>query len=408
MKIKKSILKYYILVFITYIITFYPLLENLSVIFTYWDELFILLFIIELFTHKFKIKCSKHILNSFKYLFIFIVFGILCSVKFSYQNSFAVFEDIVSFLKFPSAIYFSIMYFNGNEINNNSKSYNRHLNIITFSLLILLIINNFINYYPVENKNIIFFRGEQLIYSHQTYLAASIAFLISISIQVCNKRRIDKLRVLALIIIGLSTTRSKMIAWLMTLLIVYIVITKLNKRIKIRHIFPIIITLFLVAREKIYYYFVVYRDVARGALYSTGIKVMKDYFPFGAGFATFGSSASAKYYSPLYFSYGLNNIYGFFNINKGANYISDTFWPILFAETGIFGTLFYILFIISLIVEIQKISKLDKYIYLSAISSFMYLMIISVAESAFVNPISVPFGLLIGISIKRSFIKLKN
>lgn len=408
MKIKKSIIKYYILVFITYIITFYPLLENISVIFTYWDEFFILLFIIELFTHKFKIKLSKQILHSFKYLFIFIVFGILCSVKFSYQTSFAVFEDIVSFLKFPSAIYFSIMYFNGNEINNNSKSYNRHLNIITFSLLILLIINNFINYYPVENNNIIFFRGEQLIYSHPTYLAASISFLISISIQVCNKRKIDKFRLLVLVLIGISTTRSKMVAWLMALLIVYIIIAKLNKSIKIRHIIPIIIALFLVAREKIYYYFVVYRDVARGALYSTGIKVMKDYFPLGAGFATFGSSASGKYYSPLYFSYGLNNIYGFFNLNNGVNYISDTFWPILFAETGVLGTLFYILFIISLMVEIQEISKVDKYTYLSAISSIMYLMIVSIAESSFVNPISVPFGLLIGISIRRSYIKLKN
>lgn len=81
--------------------------------------------------------------------------------------------------------------------------------------------------------------------------------------------------------------------------------------------------------------------VARDALYLTGFKIAWDYFPFGAGFGTFGGWMSRVNYSPLYYKYGLRHVWGLSPEHGG--FINDTFWPHIMAELGIIGFIFYLL-----------------------------------------------------------------
>ena len=74
----------------------------------------------------------------------------------------------------------------------------------------------------------------------------------------------------------------------------------------------------------------------RTLLYRGSITVAHDYFPFGAGFARYGSYLSGVHYSPVYFRLGFENVYGL-EPGIGGLYFTDTFWPAILGESGLFG-----------------------------------------------------------------------
>lgn len=85
--------------------------------------------------------------------------------------------------------------------------------------------------------------------------------------------------------------------------------------------------------------------IARTTFYYTAIKILADYFPLGSGLGSFGSEAAARYYSPLYYKYGVDSVYGMSPLDYGesSNFLVDTFYPIL-AEFGVIGIILYIIF----------------------------------------------------------------
>jgi hypothetical protein len=78
--------------------------------------------------------------------------------------------------------------------------------------------------------------------------------------------------------------------------------------------------------------------IARNALYITSLRIAADYLPFGSGLGTFGGWIASLHYSPLYYKYGLSNIYG---LSKGGSFTCDTFWPYIIGQFGIIGLLCY-------------------------------------------------------------------
>ena len=81
---------------------------------------------------------------------------------------------------------------------------------------------------------------------------------------------------------------------------------------------------------------------SRPAMMLTSIQILYDYFPFGSGLASFGTFASAEYYSPTYAVYGLDHLWGL--SKEMPTFICDAFYP----ELAQFGgsrcyTLFYFL-----------------------------------------------------------------
>lgn len=81
-------------------------------------------------------------------------------------------------------------------------------------------------------------------------------------------------------------------------------------------------------------------DAPRYLFFYYGGVTANTYFPFGSGFATFGSDQAARNYSELYYRYGFDTLFGM-NPEDGA-FLSDTFWPMAIGQFGWIGSALYI------------------------------------------------------------------
>ena len=100
------------------------------------------------------------------------------------------------------------------------------------------------------------------------------------------------------------------------------------------------------------------QEMARPLTYETGMKIMfKDYIPFGSGLGSFGTAAAAKEYSPLYYKYQLDNVWGL--TPENPMFLADAFYPTL-AEFGLVGLFFFLWFWKRRLWEANKIHLLPN------------------------------------------------
>lgn len=122
-------------------------------------------------------------------------------------------------------------------------------------------------------------------------------------------------------------------------------------------------------------------EMARPLTYETGVKIMfQDYIPFGSGLGSFGTAAAAKEYSPLYFKYQLNNIWGLDPSNP--MFLADAFYPTL-AEFGIVGLFFFLWFWKRRLWECNKIPNIVY--YRMALMAILALALESTADSSYLS-----------------------
>ncbi len=102
-------------------------------------------------------------------------------------------------------------------------------------------------------------------------------------------------------------------------------------------------------------------------------------------------------YSPIYSHYGISKVWG---IVKGqTSFVTDIFWPMIIGQFGVIGLTVYVLIIYIMFRKIQdSFSIKNKNFYIAKIICFVYLIISSTSESAFVNSIAIPLALIIGIN----------
>lgn len=140
--------------------------------------------------------------------------------------------------------------------------------------------------------------------------------------------------------------------------------------------------------------------IARTTFYYTAVKILADYFPLGSGFGSFGSEAAARYYSPLYYKYGVDSVYGMSPLDYGesSNFLVDTFYPIL-AEFGVIGIILYIIFWMK---RWNAANILFNHNYRIFLFLFFFMVIENIANSAFISPISVSIMMLLGLTFSDS------
>ena len=110
-----------------------------------------------------------------------------------------------------------------------------------------------------------------------------------------------------------------------------------------------------VSWHKIEYYFLVgnsgtfdptvVQSFARPVLYATGFLILLDFFPFGSGLGSFATYASEKYYSGVYYYYGIDKVWGL--SPSYSNFICDAYIPSL-AQFGVVGLILFICFSIQI------------------------------------------------------------
>lgn len=410
-KVKKYNLYEILIVIIIQILFFQTPLQEKYNFFQMFDEIvsvIAILFILYSLIFKGIRLVSNEIICTLCLLFI-IFLGVIYSKVYSIQTNLnAIITDIGIFIKFFAAYLWVRI--------SNSKINSKKILLITAKLIKLYIIVTFlfgiINlFYDIGMSYDIRYgvRSFEFIHGHPGILSiicVGYLMFLTYDLKYNNNNKFYIFITLIILIMTLRTTSFGIV-------ILYIMINFFlfsSKKVKLNWYYIPIIGggIFLTGKTQIINYFTV-SDSPRSILLRHGIKIMKDYFPFGSGLATYGSYSAKKYYSPLYSQFGFNSYYGM-GINEGG-FLTDNFWPMLFAEFGFIGLILFILFLINFIGIISKKCS-DKYLKAPCLFCFFYLLVASLASPSFVHYTSVLLmiiiGLMINCNIDECKIKLKG
>lgn len=162
--------------------------------------------------------------------------------------------------------------------------------------------------------------------------------------------------------------------------------SKRKKRIGFSQILTFAPVVVLFGWSQIQYYFIDVSGSARRTLLKAGIRIANDYFPLGSGFATYASNitSQAEYYSPLYYRYGLSDIYGL--MLGDSSFLSDSFWPIVIGQFGWLGAAIFILLVCCLVLGCHERLSANGCSSLALFMGISYLLIASFSSSAFFHP----------------------
>lgn len=392
---KKNKINVYFFLLILYILSFQDVLQQYIAIMQYFDEMLALfivpIVIFEIVKHK-DLKIMLYNLCIIFCLAIITVLGLIGNYVYKYQINSAIITDLLLIWKF-FLVYFMFEKINKQKIlGEYRKKIVRHIKIITMVLFILTIINYVFKIFPAQYRYGIM--CNQLFYTHTTYLVSTSVFLLALYIRF--EQKVNSIYVYQLLLIIVSTMRTKAIVFVVIFLLLGNYLKNANKKIKINKIILIVIIAVFVGYQQIEFYFFEETDSARNVLFRTSIEIANDYFPLGTGFGTYGSYISGKEYSPVYQLYNINDVWGIQKDNP--SFISDSFWPMILGQFGYIGAILYLLSILLIFKKIQEeYSIQNKYIYISKIMALAYLMISSTSESAFVNPMAIALAIVLAI-----------
>ena len=108
----------------------------------------------------------------------------------------------------------------------------------------------------------------------------------------------------------------------------------------------------------------------RQLFWQGGLRLFQEYFPYGTGFGTFGSSTAATNYSQLYYILEFNTVTGMQPTN--TKYLNDTFWPMIFTQLGLIGMIPYILLLIIIFYDIYRNAKRSGSLYIR-FAAYLYI-----------------------------------
>lgn len=229
-----------------------------------------------------------------------------------------------------------------------------------------------------------------IFFSHPSRFATAISILGLLYLYSSQRKRKDIVIMFFILTIGLLSLRSKFIGFYVIALILFFLPRRMLKfEFSIKTILVLCISVFVVLYftwDKLSFYFILGYNAenmfARPLLYLHSIDILKDYFPFGSGFGTYATHASAEFYSPLYSKYHLNENY---EIGNGL-FISDAFLPSL-AQYGFVGIALFIVFWKQIIKRIKTnyLNSVDLVATRASVLIFVFFAIEFISDSTFTH-----------------------
>lgn len=233
----------------------------------------------------------------------------------------------------------------------------------------------------------LFMNGLQLFFPHATYLAAATATLLIYFGYMNSKHNDMLLYMLMNTIVTFCTMRSKAMGFVLLYWMIYIFVFVLKNK----HVMPMMLLGAFAAAVLGYqqiddYFLNTNRFSPRSIMLKDGLALLWKHFPFGTGFGSYGASVAINYYSPLYVMLGYPENRGM--SPEDSSFLTDCFWPTVFAQFGFIGSCaFIVLIVMFLKLSIDKIKK-NRNAGFAMLATLLYLLISSMAESSFFNPIA--------------------
>lgn len=167
-----------------------------------------------------------------------------------------------------------------------------------------------------------------------TYTMVVLFFTIILTFTIKNKVKLYRFYFYA-IVQTVLTLKGPSFIWC-ALLVLFLLYFKKTRKINIFALVIVGLVALSLGTYQIQTYFLD-PTAPRAKLLIYGFETLKSFNYFGSGFATYGSYAAAKYYSPLYIEYGFEGSYGMSSYDY--QFLMDTYWPMLMGQFGIIGTL---------------------------------------------------------------------
>ena len=284
------------------------------------------------------------------------------------------------------------------------------LNGVTVLMFVLTVVDLFFDTFSTDTRGP--FRAVKLFYSVQTVLVAVCVFLSSLYLWYYEQKKDRILLPLGILsVIMFCTLRVKSMGAIAAVVLIYLFVLRGLKFTGLKRWMKITLVAFLVfaAAAIIYqianYYILMGVESARAMLTLAGPFVAWDHFPFGSGWATFGSAFSAEPYSPVYGMYRMAGIWGL--SPDYPAFVSDTYWPMILGQTGFFG---FAGFLVALTVFVKKILNMKDSLgaYAAGLLILAQLLISSTSESALANPLAVPMAMLLGLLLAEHRNRLRK
>lgn len=379
--------------------------------FKYVDELYALFVIPALLLWLFqKRKVFAWTKRNILFISFFSVFW-LCGwggyFRYHYQPFASAVKDSYLNLKFFMAIGTSFLIFADEAIDFDQwkRKIWPVLNGITGILFVLCLLDLCFGIFSSGQRGGM--RAVKLFYDAYTVLVGQCVFLSAIYLWFFEKKQKRILIPLGMLsFVMLSTRRVKAMGAVACIVFIYLLVLHGRKKIS-RNIKIFAGIIFGVAAaaalyQLVSYYYMMGVESARAVLTIGSPFIAKDHFPFGTGWGTYGSASSMDPYSPVYGMYRMAGVWGL--SPDFPDFICDTFWPMVLGQCGLFGFAAFIGALVQFIRKILTLKK-DRYAYASALIPLLYLFVSSSSESAFVNPIAIPFAFWFGFLFAEDRIK---
>lgn len=317
---------------------------------------------------------------------IFYFVGVISTVIFHYQPMIASIMDFAVICDRFFLGYLSAFIFCKKNKYTISKFIEFFSRISAILLFVLCVVDMFIvDLFPKADVRM-GFASEKLFFPHPTFLATA-ACTILISLGYSNRRNRNLVWMLMSSFVVFSTERSKALGFVLVYWMMYILIFVYQNKSYLLMIFGGAIGAIVIAMDEIQDYFLnTERFSPRSVMMKDGFSLMLKHFPLGTGYATYGSSLAADYYSPLYDMLGYENNWGM--SRDFSAFLTDGFWPIIMAQFGFIGLIAFIWMVIYWVrLSTQKL-KTNQIAGFSMLMTMVYFLIMSIAESSFFSPVS--------------------
>ena len=240
-------------------------------------------------------------------------------------------------------------------------------------------------------------RSYQFLFTHYMFLVYAEAVMTAV---LCTGKEEDNRIYIGMALATmLLTLRTKAVVFCVIFLL-FLVMEKLGKEIRLRYYVLAGCAGVFAAWGKITEYLSWgFAYNMRNGLYMAGARLAAEHFPFGAGFASFGSNLSYQYNPQIYYDLGLGSFQGF---ETGTPVLSDVFWPYIYGEFGVAGFLLYAGMLILLFFSLREELGESPELMRGANCIFAYLLMASMSEAVFTNSTGVCCALLLGVYYRRT------
>lgn len=339
---------------------------------------------------------------------IFVFFGLMSSLINQLQSLFVTLSDVLVCGKFL-VFYFAIRILLPRSIDYKALMVDlaRWCRIIAVALFALAVHDMLFEPWFPKREFRYFMYALRLCFPHPTYMAVACisCACVLIGAMGCDEaeqnRKGNMICIGLLLLLAILTLRSKAIAAALCIVLFYVLLVKM--KISSRALIYSgggCLAAIIGFDQLTFYYTGNVSNFVRARLALDSIQLAGKNFPFGTGFATFGSALAAERYSPLYSQLGYGSLDG--GSKQNPKYLCDTFWPTVISQSGWIGTVAFLGVVIGLLQIPFQVKQKNPYLLWGMLSILVYELISSVAEPAFFNPpvagLMIVFALMVNIS----------